>query len=467
MGGRFLLVEIMNSIKAPSALLKGDIKATMVAMTVPMLFGTLILITFNIVDTFFISLLGTEPLAAISFTFPISFTLISLAIGLSIGTSAVIARALGQGETAEARSDATVALALSCSIVALMSAAGYFFSANIFKALGASDLIYSYIQPYMDLWFLGSVLLVIPMIGNAILRAAGDTKIPSLIMGASGLVNAVLDPILIFGIGPIPAMHMHGAAMATVSSWLVGSIAMLYMLNKRNLIDLDWPSWSFLKVASKKILSIGLPAAAANMLTPLAMAILTAMMANYGAHAVAGFGVGVRLESIACLIVLTLSMTLPPFISQNFGAGFWHRVQQGYQLCGKFVLVWQLLVYLVLAILAIPLARLFSDEPEVIHIISLFLWIVPLGYGLQGITILTNSSFNALHLPVKAMGLSLVRLFVFYVPFAWLGGYLFGLLGLFVGCVLANACTASIAWHWFNQVVTKTAKMGDQVVKKL
>ncbi|WNO61213.1 MATE family efflux transporter [Rheinheimera sp. MMS21-TC3] len=457
----------MNSIKAPSALLKGDIKATMVAMTVPMLFGTLILMTFNIVDTFFISLLGTEPLAAISFTFPISFTLISLAIGLSIGTSAVIARALGQGKTAEARSDATVALALSCSIVALMSAAGYFFSANIFKALGASDLIYSYIQPYMDLWFLGSVLLVIPMIGNAILRAAGDTKIPSLIMGASGLVNAVLDPILIFGIGPIPAMHMHGAAMATVSSWLVGSIAMLYMLNKRNLIDLDWPSWSFLKVASKKILSIGLPAAAANMLTPLAMAILTAMMANYGAHAVAGFGVGVRLESIACLIVLTLSMTLPPFISQNFGAGFWHRVQQGYQLCGKFVLVWQLLVYLVLAILAIPLARLFSDEPEVIHIISLFLWIVPLGYGLQGITILTNSSFNALHLPVKAMGLSLVRLFVFYVPFAWLGGYLFGLLGLFVGCVLANACTASIAWHWFNQVVTKTAKMGDQVVKKL
>lgn len=457
----------MNSINAPSALLQGDIKATMVAMTVPMLFGTLILMTFNIVDTFFISLLGTEPLAAISFTFPISFTLISLSIGLSIGTSAVIARALGQGKTIEARSDATVALGLSCIIVALLSATGYLFSASIFKALGASALIYSYIQPYMDLWFIGSVLLVIPMIGNAILRAAGDTKIPSLIMGGSGLVNAVLDPILIFGIGPIPAMHMQGAAMATVGSWLAGSIAMLYMLKKRNLIDLHWPKRAFLTVASKKILSIGLPAAAANMLTPLAMAILTAMMASYGAHAVAGFGVGMRLESIACLIVLTLSMTLPPFISQNFGAGFWHRVQQGYQLCGKFVLGWQLLVYIVLAALAIPLAKLFSDEPEVIHIISLFLWIMPLGYGLQGITILTNSSFNALHLPVKAMGLSLVRLFIFYVPFAWLGGFLFGLLGFFAGCVLANACTAGIAWRWFNQVVTKNAKKGDQVVEKL
>src|SRR5690606_23801352 len=105
-----------------------------------------------------------------------------------------------------------------------------------------------------------------------------------------------------------------------------------------------------------------------NMLTPLAMAILTAIMATYGAHAVAGFGVGARLESIACLIILTLSMTLPPFISQNFGAGFWHRVQQGYQLCVKFVLVWQLFLYIVMAVLAIPLAKLFSDEPEVIHI---------------------------------------------------------------------------------------------------
>lgn len=457
----------MNSVNAPNALLTGDIKATMVAMTVPMLFGTLILMTFNIVDTFFISLLGTEPLAAISFTFPVTFTLISLVIGLSIGTSAVIAHALGKGLTSEARGDASVALGLASSVVAVLSLVGYLLSPVIFQALGATESIYQYIQPYMDLWFFGSVFLVVPMIGNAILRAAGDTKVPSLIMGASGLVNAILDPILIFGIGPIPAMHMHGAALATVTSWLVGSIAMLYTLNKRNLIVIAWPSWTLFSHASKKILAIGLPAAGANMLTPLAMAILTAIMATYGAHAVAGFGVGIRLESIACLLVLTLSMTLPPFISQNFGAGFWHRVQQGYQLCVKFVLLWQLFIYLVMAILAMPLAKLFSDEPEVIQIICLFIWIVPLGYGLQGITILTNSSFNALHQPAKALWLSIIRLFVFYVPFAWLGGYGFGLIGLFAGCVLANAFTASIAWRWFNLVASKTTKVGEQVVEKV
>lgn len=453
----------MNSVKAPNGLLKGDIKATMITMTVPMLFGTLILMTFNIVDTFFISLLGTEPLAAISFTFPVTFTLISLVIGLSIGTSAVIAKALGKGNSAEARVDAAVALCISCSTVAVLSCLGYFLSPFLFKSLGATDAIYFHIQPYMDLWFFGSVLLAIPMIGNAVLRAAGDTKIPSLIMGASGLVNAVLDPILIFGLGPIPALHMQGAAIATLCSWLVGSCAMLYVLKKRNLIDIHLPNLNLFFAASKKILRIGLPAAGANMLTPLAMAILTAIIATYGAHAVAGFGVGARLESIACLVILTLSMTLPPFISQNFGAGFWHRVQQGYQLCVKFVLVWQLIIYLIMALLALPLATLFSDESEVIRIICLFIWIVPLGYGLQGITILTNSSFNALHLPAKALWLSIIRLFVFYVPFAWLGGYWFGVIGLFAGCVIANVCTAGIAWRWFNIIVNKSVKVGEKV----
>ena len=192
------------------------------------------------------------------------------------------------------------------------------------------------------------------------------------------------------------------------------------------------------------------------MLTPLAMGVLTAIMASYGAAAVAAFGVGARLESIACLVVLALSMTLPPFVSQNYGAGLLGRVQQAYRLCGRFVLVWQLAIYLLLAILAVPLARLFSSEPEVVRIICQFLWIVPLAYGLQGITILTNSSFNALHQPGSALLLSLIRLFVFYVPLAWLGGKLYGVTGLFIGCVVANIFTAAVAWYWFNRAIQRS-----------
>ncbi|NRQ41565.1 MATE family efflux transporter [Rheinheimera sp. YQF-2] len=445
-----------TSTKAAYSLTKDDIQSTLVAMTLPMLVGMITLMTFNLVDTFFISMLGTAQLAAISFTFPVSFALISLSIGLSIGTSAVIAKALGAGRLTEARTDGQVALGLSAVMVAVLALAGYYFTVPLFSAMGAAGEVLLYIRQYMDIWFAGAVLLVLPMVGNAVLRAAGDTKTPSIIMACSGLVNAVLDPILIFGVGPVPAFGMQGAAVATVISWLFGSALILFLLVKRDLISTGWIPWQALLTVCRKILRIGLPAAGANMLTPLAMAVLTAIMASYGAEAVAAFGVGARLESIACLVVLALSMTLPPFVSQNYGAGLLHRVQQAYRLCGRFVMLWQFAVYLLLAVLAQPLAGLFSNEPEVIRIICWFIWIVPLSYGLQGIIILTNSSFNALHQPGSALLLSIVRLFVFYVPLAWLGGELFGVTGLFIGCVLGNIFTAAIAWGWFNRAVQRS-----------
>ena len=334
----------MTTKKASYSLTKDDIQPTLVAMTLPMLVGMITLMTFNLVDTFFISMLGTVQLAAISFTFPVSFTLISLSIGLSIGTSAVIAKALGGGNLTEARTDGQVALWLSAVLVAVLAVLGYVFTGPLFTALGADADTLSYIRQYMDIWFCGAVLLVLPMVGNAVLRASGDTKTPSLIMACSGLVNAVLDPILIFGLGPLPAMGMHGAAIATVISWLFGSALILYLLVKRGLIATGWIKPVLLLSICRKILRIGLPAAGANMLTPLAMGVLTAIMASYGAAAVAAFGVGARLESIACLVVLALSMTLPPFVSQNYGAGLLGRVQQAYRLCGRFVLVWQLAI---------------------------------------------------------------------------------------------------------------------------
>jgi putative MATE family efflux protein len=448
----------MTTANKAYSLTKDDIRSTLVAMTLPMLVGMITLMTFNLVDTFFISMLGTVQLAAISFTFPVTFALISLAIGLSIGTSAVIARALGAGRLTEARTDGQVALWLSVSMAAILALLGYLCTVPLFSALGAGSEVLTFIRQYMDIWFIGAALLVIPMVGNAVLRAAGDTKTPSIIMASSGLVNAVLDPILIFGLGPVPALGMPGAAIATVISWAVGSALILYILVKRDLISTAKVPLVKLIEVCRKILRIGLPAAGANMLTPVAMAVLTAIMASYGAAAVAAFGVGARLESIASLVVLALSMTLPPFVSQNYGAGLMHRVQQAYRICARFVLQWQFAIYLLLAVLALPVARLFSTEAEVIRIICLFIWIVPLAYGLQGITILTNSSFNALHQPGNALILSLIRLFVFYVPLAWLGGKLYGIPGLFIGCVLANMCTATIAWCWFNRAVRRTAQ---------
>lgn len=283
---------------------------------------------FNLVDTFFISMLGTEELAAVSFTFPVTFTVISLAIGLGIGTSAVIAKALGANKVEEAKFDATIALLLSAVMVFLLSLFGFLMIEPIFKLLGAHAEVMPHIYDYMSIWFLGSVFLITPMIGNSVLRASGDTKTPSIIMGAAGLINAILDPLLIFGIGPFPELGVQGAAIASVIAWSVAVGIIFYLLAvKKRLLSVS-PGEQGVMQAVKKILKIGFPAAGANMLTPIAMAVMTAIVATYGPEAVAAFGVGSRIESIASLVVLALSMTLPPFVSQNYGAQNYQRVTE-------------------------------------------------------------------------------------------------------------------------------------------
>jgi putative MATE family efflux protein len=444
----------MTQIKknSPISLLEDPVSPTLKRMTIPMIYGMVLLMTFNLVDTFFVGLLGTQPLAAISFTFPITFTVISLTIGLGIGTSAVIAKALGKGENESAKNSGTAAIYLAAIVVGVLSFIGYCFIDEMFLLLGASEKLLPLIHQYMDIWFIGSVCLIGPMIGNAILRASGDTKTPSIIMGSAGLINAILDPVFIFGFGPIPAMGIQGAAIATLISWVFGMLLVLYIVGvKRQLIHTKLLAFKTFIASSKGILHIGLPAAGANMLTPIAAAILTAIVANHGDSAVAAFGVGSRIESIACLVVLALSMTLPPFISQNFGAGHMHRVEKSYKTSVKFVIVWQLLIYVVLVLIAPFIADVFSKEQAVADIIVLFIWILPLGYGLQGVIILTNSSFNALHKPIVALMLSIIRLFVCYVPLAYLGNVFYGIEGFFIGALCGNLVMAMISYRLFDK----------------
>ena len=407
-----------QNTKTRPDLLNDPILPTLKTMTVPMIFGMIMLMMFNIVDTFFISLLGTEPLAAVSFTFPVTFTVISLAIGLGIGTSAVIAKALGSNKIDEARFDASISILVAVVLVLALSLIGYLLIDPVFTLLGAGQQVLPLIHDYMNIWFIGSVFLITPMIGNSVLRASGDTKTPSIVMGGAGLINAILDPMLIFGFGPIPAMGIQGAAIASVIAWAVAVVIILYIL-----------------IVKKRL--------------PVAMAVMTALVANHGPEAVAAFGVGSRIESIASILVLALSMTLPPFVSQNFGAGKLCRVKNAYIGTLKFVMVWQFIIYILLIIFSGVISQLFGKEQAVIDVIKLFIYIIPLSYGLQGVIILSNSSFNALHKPMNALFLSIIRLFVFYVPFAYLGSHFAGLTGLFIGAAVGNLFTALVAYKWF------------------
>ena len=435
---------------------EGSIQKSLIRMTTPMIIGMLMLFTFSLVDTLFISFLGTEALTAISFTFPVTFTIMSLAIGLGIGASAVVGKYLGRSEYEKAKEASTVINYISLLLATIVVAICWFFMDSIFNLMGARASLMPAIREYMVVWFPGSIMVVCIMTGNSILRACGDTKTPSILMASAGLINAVLDPIFIFGLGPIPAMGISGAAWATVIAWGVGYFYLMYILViQKELVSGSLPSRPVMLSSGREMLRIGVPAAGANMMTPLAAGIMTAIAASFGDEAVAAFGVGARLEPMATLIVLAMSSSLPPLISQNFGAGKIDRVEEAYRLSIKFILGWQMLVYMVLALGAGVIASTFSDDPEVIETIKLFLWILPLAYGMQGVIILTNSSLNALHRPMSALYLSSARFFVFYVPLAYVGSQWFGLAGFFGGALCGNFLMAAISWRSFNKAISQ------------
>lgn len=437
-------------------LVDGPIKDALIRMTLPMIVGMVMLFTFSLIDTLFVSFLGTEALTAISFTFPVTFTIMSLAIGLGIGASAVVAHCLGGDEEEKAKQAATVINYLSLVIAVIVVGLIWLGLDPIFTAMGASADLLVPIREYMGVWLPGSILIVCLMTGNSVLRACGDTKTPSMIMAGAGFINAVLDPFFIFGLGPFPALGIAGAAWATVVAWVLAFAYLLHVLVVRlEMVSRALPSRTVLISSGRDMLRIGIPAAGANMMTPLAMGIMTAIAASFGDNVVAAFGVGARIEPIATLLVLALSSSLPPVISQNFGARRMDRIVEAYWRAIHFVLAWQLGIHILLAVAAGFIASLFSDDPEVIVAISLFILIMPAGYGVQGIIILTNSSLNALHRPMAALGLSVARFFVFYVPLAWLGSQWFGLVGFFAGAVVGNMLMAVLSWLSFKLVLSR------------
>ncbi|NIY85483.1 MATE family efflux transporter [Vibrio hepatarius] len=418
-------------------LLTGAIPQVLRQMTVPMIFGLVAILMFNLVDTFFISLLGTQALAAISYTFPVTFAVNCITMGIGIGLSTNIGRLLGQGEAQDAARFSTHGLILAVALVAAACVIGISTIEPLFLLLGAEENLIPLIQQYMQIWYLTIPLLVIPMAGNSAIRATGDTKTPAKIMMLAGLINGVLDPLLIFGIGPFPELGIQGAAIASAFSWFGALCGSFYVLLKREKL-LAWPYLPSLLSDWRLILKIGTPAAMSNAMNPISGAILMMMLSSHGTAAVATYGAAQRIESILILVLMSLTSALTPFIAQNIGANNPDRSFAGLFLSIRFSVVFQLGIFIMMVPLSIPLAALFSQEQEVKDLLWHYLLVVPFSYGFQGIVMMLIAGLNALHQPLRAFQWSFMRLFVFTLPGAWVGSLMYDIEGLFIGIAVGN-----------------------------
>lgn len=436
----------MSDKKLRSQLTEGSIPKTLTRLTIPMLFAMIGLVIFNLADTFFVAQMGLAPLAALTFTFPVVMLLNSLAQGLGSGASALVSRAIGEQDKLKAQYLTTTSLLLALSIVLIFVIGGLITLDPIFKLLGAEGETLELVKDYMSIWYIGSIFVVVPMVGNNAIRATGDTKTPSIVMSVAAVINIILDPILIFGLGPIPEFGIKGAAIATVAARMTTFLFAIYVLYYReNLINFKGLTPNIIWGWWKKILYIGLPTAGTRMIFPVTVGVITRLISSYGANAVAAFGVASRIEFFAMVVYMSLASVLGPFIGQNFGAKKLDRVKESIKLSNRFSFIYGLAIWGILALVAKPLGMVFNDTTEVVAIVVLYLIMVPSSYGLQGITMLSGMSLNVLHQPIKSAGISIMQMIILYIPLAFIGSNLFGLIGIFGALTFSNIVTGIIA----------------------
>jgi putative MATE family efflux protein len=442
--------------KRTARLTQGSVGRHLVNMTLPMLLGITTMMAQAFIDTWFLGQVGDRALAAYSFGFPILMIMISVAIGLGAGTSSVVARALGGDDHARARRLSPDSLILSLVISLVLAITGVLTIDPLFRALGAPADMLPMIRPFMTILYAAVPFIMLGMVGTASMRATGDTLLPGKLMIGAAILNVLLDPILIFGLGPIPALGLNGAAIAAfVSRGVFFAVSTWYLRYRLDLVSFGRPAADEMRKSWRDVLHVGLPAAGTNVIVPMGLALVTAMIADFGPKAVAGFGVASRIESLVLVPYYALSSIIGPFVGQNLSAHLESRIMLALRLCAMFCIVSGLVVAGLLAAASGFLPTLFSDSAGVIDVTRTFLWIAPLGYGAYGIVMYVNAAFNGLGKPMPGVAVSVMRIVVLYIPLAFLGKALYGIEGIFGAYAAANLLSGAIGYLWAKGVVRR------------
>lgn len=433
-------------------------------MMAPMIIGLIVIITNSLVDAYFVSQLGSAPLAAVSYAFPVSFIVGAIAMGLGTGTSSLASRLFGAGNQEKVRQIATHSMLLGLIAGLCVVIFGLLTLEEVFSLLGADEQTMPFVKDYMEIYYWGGIFLVIPMIGNAVLRAGGDAKTPSVLMASTAVINAVLDPILIFGWFGFPALGIKGAALASVLANVVFLIASLSILIFReNLIQFRKNTVVAILHSWNQILHVGLPAIASNLIAPMSTALVTSLISSFGQSAVAGFGLASRLEAFIIIIFMALGGAIAPFVGQNFGAQKFDRLKQGFVFCVAFSFIYALFCIGFFILSVDTLLGFFTTDPEVIKTAKIQLLYCPWGYGFLGLAVIANGSFNAVGKPMPAMTISIGRTLLVYVPLAyWLASSM-GIRGVFIAQVLANLLAGIVGFIWYQNVF-KQLKLDHQTI---
>jgi putative MATE family efflux protein len=441
----------------------GRIGASLFYLSLPIVVTNLLQVAYNLADTFWLGRYSTEALAAISLGFPLIYLFISLGLGFTVAGSVLVAQHTGAGQPREAEYAASQTVAFTLTAAVAIGLVGFLFVGDLLQVFGAEAAVLTLATEYMRVITLGLPFLFGFIVFIALMRGAGDTVTPMVVMLGTVILNVVLDPVLIFGLGPFPQMGVRGAAVATVfargSAMVVG---MWIMLRGSHGIAIRLREMRPDPGYVKKLLRIGAPASLENTGRAVSVNAVLLIVTLFSTPVVAAFGVGVRVFSTIFMPAIAIDRGVETMTGQNIGAGKLDRVSETNRFAAKasFLLLGALGVVTFLA--APEIIRLFDDTPAVVREGATFLrWIAPT-FGFVGILRAYSGGFRGAGKTLTAAVIAVVLFGFIRLPIAYVASqglvpldwWIFGTKtpqGIWFGFAASGVIAALVAAAWFER----------------
>ncbi|WP_426445320.1 MATE family efflux transporter [Paenibacillus sp. S-38] len=431
----------------------GSIPQLLLQFALPILIGNLLSTGYSVINAIWVgNLLGQDAVAAVAVSFPVFLAVVALCSGATLATSILVSKAYGSKDYARIQQIVNNSWSMGIGIILVLMTAGLLLSETLLGWLGTPAEIMPLADGYLKLTLVGSAGMYLSFLVSSILRGIGDTMIPLVCILLSTVLNAVLDPLLILGAGPLPELGLNGAALASLlSSGTALLTGLLYMKRKYKQEPINPTGLALDKSIVGEIVKIGLLSFAQQMLVSMGYGFITVFVTSFSAASIAAFGVASRLDSIAAMPAMAMMMAVSTLTAQSIGAGKPERI--------KSILKWGILmnIPIILAISAVcvlfpeTIMRLFVKEADVIQAGLRYLRIVGAGYLFFIFFYVSNGILNGAGKTLSTLIITLISLCVVRIPLAGLLARTeLGLDGVWYAIVISFAVTTLSSLFYYG-----------------
>ncbi|RYY19835.1 MAG: MATE family efflux transporter [Chitinophagaceae bacterium] len=443
---------------------QGSVRKAIFLLAIPMILEMFMESIFAVVDIYFVGKIGkNEAIATVVLTESFLTIIYSLAMGLSMAASAMVARRTGEKNPEAASRAAMQSILIAFAFTLVISVTGVFFAADILRLMGASEQTVSVGTPYARLMFGGSIVIIMLFLINGIFRGAGNASIAMRSLWIANICNIILCPLLIiYGLGPIPAMGLIGAAIATNIGRGIGVIYQLYYLVKgngvirirREYLKPDWP-------VIRGLLNVAWSGTAQFLIVSASWIILARIIAESGDAAVAGYGVAIRLMMFFLLPAYGMSNAAATLVGQNLGAKQPERAEESVWKTAKYNTIFMGCITILFLLFARVIVTFFNADPVVIDYATTALRIICIGYILYGVGMVVTNSFNGAGDTKTPTIINIFGFWLFQVPLAYLLAIYgkMGPTGVFIAILLAESAVTITGIIIFRKGRWKTVKI--------